>query len=409
MRALSLLRDARWLTAARAQAVRITLVLLLPAFALTWVLASRGGVDPVGEALGTDYLSFWSAARLALAGQPAAAYDVATHYAAQRAALGADVGYAAFFYPPVFLLVLIPFGPLPYLASLAAWLSSTGYGYWRAVRLWAEDWPGARMTFLAFPALLTNAGHGQNGFLTAALLGTGVFLFERRPWLAGAMIGALVIKPHLALLVPFALLLRGLWRPFVAASLSAAGLIALSAAVLGIEAWRGFLAATPLARATLEQGLVEPEKMQSLFAAVRTLGGGPALAYGMQIAMACIVLGGLALVARARAHGDAQGAVLVAGTLLASPFLLDYDLTLAAIPLAWMFVAARRTGFLPYEKIVLGAAFLLPLVSRSIAMSGGVPLAPIVLAALFALIVRRAMIAPRPLETGKRGLNALES
>lgn len=392
MQGPSFLSDAAWLDGDRARAVRNALLVLLPAVAIAWLLLSHGPIDPTGKALGTDYLSFWSAARLALAGHPAAPYDVAAHYAMQRTAVGgADVGYAAFFYPPVFLLALLPFGLLPYLASLAAWLLSTLYTYWRAARLWLREEAGARLAFFAYPALIVNAGHGQNGFLTAALLGGGAFLLETRPWLAGALLGALVVKPHLALLVPLALLLRGLWRPFVGAAASALLLVALSAALLGLGAWHGFLAASPLAKATLEQGLVDPAKMQSLFAAVRTLGGALGLAYALQALIAVIAAAGLALAARARARGAAQSALLVAGTLLATPFLLDYDLTLAAFPLAWLFVEARRTEFLPYEKIVLGAVFILPLVSRAIATATHVSIAPFLLAALFTLILRRAL------------------
>src|SRR5687767_2962244 len=110
--------DTGWLTAERARAARLVLLIILPAIALIWLGLSRGGVDPAGNPIGTDYLSFWTAARLALAGQSAAPYDVAIHYAAQRAAFQADLGYAAFFYPPPFLLVLLPFGILPYFGSL---------------------------------------------------------------------------------------------------------------------------------------------------------------------------------------------------------------------------------------------------------------------------------------------------
>lgn len=403
------LREAVWLSPARGRAVRTVLLIILPLTALAWLAMSRGGIDPAGKALGTDYLSFWSAARIALGGKPAAVYDIALHHATQRAALGAEVGYAAFFYPPVFLLVVLPFGLLPYLASLGAWLAVTGYAYWRAVRLWAAGWAGAGAAFLAYPALLVNAGHGQNGFLSAALLGAGAFLTQKRPWLAGALLGGLIIKPHLALLVPVALILRGLWRPFLAAGGGALGLLALSVVAFGAETWRGFLTTAPLARATLEQGLVEPEKMQSLFAAVRMLGGGLAPAYALQGAMGIVAVAGLALVARKRADDLAQGAVLVSGTLLATPFLLDYDLTLAAIPLAWVFVEARRAGFLSYEKIVLGAAFLLPLVSRGIAMKFHVPFAPLLLFALFAIVVRRAVAQKAVRENGKPRLNPLES
>jgi hypothetical protein len=53
----------------------------------------------------------------------------------------------------------------------------------------------------AFPAVFVNIGHGQNGFLTAALLGSALLSLDRRPWLAGALIGLLAYKPQFGVLI----------------------------------------------------------------------------------------------------------------------------------------------------------------------------------------------------------------
>jgi hypothetical protein len=388
--AISSLRDADWLGETRARAVMLTFAIMLPGLALVWIALSRGGLDPAGHPIGTDYLSFWTAARFALSGEAPAAYDIAAHHAAQRAQAGPGVGYAAFFYPPTFLLALLPFGLFGYFTSLALWLGTTFAAYWHAFRGWACGWSAAFPALIAYPALLANAGHGQNAFLTAALIGGGALLLERRPWLAGALLGALIIKPHLALVIPFALLFRGKWRSIGAAGASAAALCLAALLVLGSESWVGFFEGSRLARATLEAGLVDPAKMQSLFAGARLLGAPLAAAYVLQAALFALALWGLFLVARARADARAQGAAMIAATLISTPFLLDYDLTLAAFPMVWMFTETRRTGFLPWEKIVLAAAFILPLVSRSLAMQAGIPVAPLVLGLLFLLVVRRA-------------------
>lgn len=137
--------------------------------------------------------------------------------------------------------------------------------------------------------------------------------------------------------------------------------------------------------------------MQSVFAAVRLLHGSVSAAYCLQALAAVAACAFLVVLARARAKPEAQGIALISGALIATPFLLDYDLTLLAIPLAWLFGEGRRTGFLPWEKIVLLAAFVLPLVSRLVAHHFGVPLAPAVLIAVFWLIMRRAFSeAPLP-------------
>ena len=387
---LSFLREAEWLGAARARTFMITLAMVLPVLAIGWLALSRAGIDPAGHPIGTDYLSFWTAARFAASGEPQAAYDIAAHHGAQIAQAGLDPGYAAFFYPPAFLLALLPFGLLGYFPSLILWLGVTFTAYLRTIRAWAGGWGGALPAVIAYPAVLLNAGQGQNGFLTAALFGGGALLIERRPWLGGALLGALVIKPHLALVIPFALLFRGAWKSIAAAAISAFAICLASLLLFGTEAWEGFFLGSALARETLESGLVDPAKMQSLFAGLRLWGAPLGVAYGLQLLLFLGVLAALALVARSGADNRAQGAAMAAGALVSTPFLLDYDLTLAAIPLAWLFVEARRTGFLAWEKLVLAAAFILPLVSRTLASSLGLPLAPLVLAALFLLVVRRA-------------------
>jgi alpha-1,2-mannosyltransferase len=359
---------------------------------IAWIALSRNGIDPSGKPLGTDFLSFWAASKIALSGPAKNVYAVDLHYAAQQSAFpGAEISYAAYFYPPVFLLICFPLALLPYFVSLAVWLAVTGYAYWRVVRQFVFDANVASVALLAFPAVLVNIGHGQNGFLTAALFGGAVLACEKRPILAGVLFGCLAFKPHLAILIPIALAARGAWRTFIAAAVTSVSLVLFSVAVFGIETWKGFLAVSPLARATLEQELVGSAKMQSVFAAVRVLHGSVFAAYAIQTVVAIAACALLLLLARHRAKPLTQGVALVSAAMLATPFLLDYDLTLLAIPLAWLFNEGRRTGFLAWEKILLLAAFVLPLVSRLAADRFGLPLGPPVLAAVFLLILRRGL------------------
>ena len=114
-----------------------------------------------------------------------------------------DVGYAAFFYPPVFLLICLPLAraPLP-LRRSSRGSASTGYAYWRVARAWLGDKFGA-LPILAFPAVFSNIGHGQNAFLSAALFGGGALDARRRDRSSREFcLGGLVYKPHLAIVVP---------------------------------------------------------------------------------------------------------------------------------------------------------------------------------------------------------------
>ncbi|HUO12552.1 MAG TPA: hypothetical protein VMU37_07325, partial [Caulobacteraceae bacterium] len=128
---LDALRRADWLTGQRARAYGWLLLAVSLAVTVGWVAASRGGLDPMGKPLGTDFTSFWTASKLALSGAPASAWDIPVHHAQQTALFGRDTGYAAFFYPPTYLLICLPLAALPYLASLGAWLCATGALYWR--------------------------------------------------------------------------------------------------------------------------------------------------------------------------------------------------------------------------------------------------------------------------------------
>ena len=382
------LRLAPWLDRRRALGYATILGAFELALVLFWVLGARDNVDPLGKALGTDFISFWSASQLALQGTPAFAYDSAAHAAAEAGVAGPAAGYFSFFYPPVFLLVCLPLALLPYALSLPAWLGATAAPALAVMRRLLPGFSALELAAAAtFPALLLNAGHGQNGFLSLALVGFGFLALARRPVLAGVLLGCLVYKPQLAVLLPFALACAGHWRALAAAAMTAALLAVLSWLVLGGGVWSAFFAQLGLATDTLSQSLVDPAKMVTLFAALRLWGLPAGIALGAQIAAALAML---VLTARhARAATPLQlGALCVTGTFLATPFALDYDLTLLALPLAVLVTSARRDGFLPWEKLVLLAAFILPLMVRPLGMLH-VPAAPLVLVALLALVMAR--------------------
>ena len=148
------------------------------------------------------------------------------------------------------------------------------------------------------------------------------------------------------------------------------------------------------------QGGVGFAKMVSTFAAVRLLGAGLTGAWAAQILVSVATLVAVVIVARRRPGAAAEGATLAAAACLATPFLLDYDLMLLAIPLAWVAAEAERGGYLPWEKVILAIAFLLPLAARSLATWAGAPVGPLVLITLLGLVVRRAYFVSTPLVHG---------
>jgi alpha-1,2-mannosyltransferase len=81
--------------------------------------------------------------------------------------------------------------------------------------------------------------------------------------------------------------------------------------------------------------------------------------------------------------------MLMAATPLSTAFIFDYDLMLLAPPIAWLARKGITDGTLPYERTTLVAVFLAPFVSRVVGMHTHLLLAPIFIAALLVVIVRR--------------------
>ena len=394
------IRDADWLDAQRAIAYPRVIGAVALLALLAMLVTANGVVDSRGEPLGADFSNFWSASKLALTGEPAAVYDMTRQYAVQKNEFGAQTGFYPFFYPPTYLLICWPLAAAPYLTALAIWLVVTGYAYQAVIRRLGDGLIGP-VAVLAFPAVFVAIGHGQNALLTTAILGAAALSLDRRPLVAGALLGLLAFKPHLAILPPLVLMAAGRWRALAATVVTACALALLSLGAFGLDAWKAFIAAAPAAKAVLDDKLMDVEKLQSVFGAVRLLGGGAGLAYIAQAAVALPVIGALIFLARRKMlSGEAIGALLATAAALTSPYFLDYDLALLAIPLAWATAQGRKTGFMPWEKSILVFAFALPAFSRVIAFALGVPLAPLAVGLLFWCVVRRATMTSAEADAG---------
>ena len=399
--AFRFVRDAAWADRARLRNYLILLALgqCLALVGLVWF--ARGGIDPRGEPLGTDFVSFWTAGRMALAGQASAIYSPEAHHAAERAFFGHPLDWYAFFYPPTFLLLCLPLGALPYLSALALWLALSFAAMWTALRALSRRFAHP-LTVLAFPGVLATVGHGQNAFLTTALFAGGASLVERRPLLAGALFGALSFKPQLAAVIPLGLLFAGRYRALAGMAAMVAALAAASLVAFGWDAWAAFLAETPLTRATLERGLVSFAKMPSVYAALRQFGGGGELAYAAQGVAALAALAGLALALRRERDARRQFALIAVATCLTTPFLLDYDLTLLIVPIAVLADEGLARGFRPFEISVAAAAFLAPGLVRPLAQYAHLPIGPLIVAALGFVLLRRSLATAPAAEICRR-------
>jgi hypothetical protein len=349
--------------------------------------------DPSGLPGATDFLSFWTAGRFVWHGHAADAFDLtALRLAEDRTAVMQPNAVLAFFYPPPFLLLCLPFALLPYLAGFAAFVGAqTATLVLLLRRILPQSW--GYLPVLAFPGLLLNAATGQNGFVSASCFAGALLLLERWPATAGAVLGLLVIKPHLALAVPIALLCARRWTALFSCAASAAAFVALSWLVLGTAAWVGFLHAAPDIRAALELHEEDWAKLQSAFTTARLLGAPLAAAYAVQAVLALGVLGALAMACARRPGAGPETALLATAALLCTPHVLDYDLAVAGVPLAWLARDAARTGWRPWEKTGAGLVYLWPMLGRVLTQSYHLALGPVLLLGLFVLLRRRTLEA----------------
>lgn len=315
--------SVRWY---RAAAVGFSLVFVMFA---TWAyIANR--FWPVGA----DFVSFWAAGRLALAGTPQLAYDISAHHAAEQAA-GHVTGLLPFPYPPPFLGLVTLFAVVPFGPSFYLWVAGTAaFCAWSARRLAPPEY------LFAIPSSYTNLLTGQTGFLITGIFIAGLGLIEASPWWAGGVLGLLALKPQLALLLPVATLAGREWRVIGGATLSVLALVLFSLALFGTSTWQAFFGILPHYLGFIRTGMWSWNELASVFALGRFVGLSPAAALSIH---AGVAIASTLMTARAWwLKLDSRVPILAAATLLASPYLLTYDAVLLAVPIAWLIRQGRH-------------------------------------------------------------------
>jgi hypothetical protein len=387
------LRSGRWLTPARARGYSLILLALCGLALAGWIAVSDGLIDRNGKPLGTDFSNVYAAGALTLQGRPAQAYEPALQHAAEKAVFdGREVPFYGWHYPPFFFAVAALVATLPYAWGLAIWLVASLAAYLAVMRAILPR-PETLLIAAAFPAVFVNIGHGQNGFLTAALLGGALVLLDRRPWLAGVLIGLLAYKPQFGVLIPVALLAGGRWSTIGAALATLAALLAVSFVTLGGGVWHAFAESMTFTQTVvLEQGGTGWEKIQSVFSAVRMWGADVHTAYAVQIALLLMLAGSLFRLWQSDAAFELKASALATASLLATPYVLDYDLVVLAVAIAFFVRHGLVSGFRAFEISLLAAAWIAPLLSRGFAGVTGIPLGLLVLLAMYVFTLRRAML-----------------
>jgi alpha-1,2-mannosyltransferase len=347
-----------------------------------------------------DWMVFHTTARAYYEGHLASIYD-GTWLTAQLNERFADwlswpLPLHPWLYPPHFLLLLLPFGALPFGVGMASFLVLTFLGLVAATWCYADDRRGRVLlvtSLLLCPATAITVMLGQNAFLTSALLIGGFGLSRERPLTAGFLLGIVTYKPQLWLMVPVALIAARQWRVLAAAAASALGLAAASAGMFGIEAWRSWLDLMIVPNDLFQRWVVAGRlNGQSVYACAIWLGTSPAVANLAQVSAAILAIAAVYWSFRHRLAHDLQLAILLAATVLAAPHVIGYDAVMLAAAATFVLRRALQGSFGPGETLLAAAMWLSPLINPPSFILLGV-ITPLLITLFIAFIGARAGVA----------------
>ncbi len=297
----------------------------LPVIALV-VFAGVGGAvvlsGVVSGTFGFDFLAYHQAAGRVLAGERL--YDPTIQETG---------GFGLFYYPPPFVLAILPFALLDANAATWAWTALSVAAFlggvaimpvrvsvrWLTILLAGLSWPFAYALKL-----------GQVGPLLFLLFAIGWrWLDDPRAVGASAAAGAIVkIQPGLILLWAF---LTRRWAALgVGATILAAAAIIATLVTGGPSVWADYVA--------LLRNVSDPISTPHNFtpgAIAYQLGASSGVAAIVQVASSVAALGVL-VVAALRAHPAASYLVAVVASQLLSPVLWDHYAMLLLLPVAWL-------------------------------------------------------------------------
>jgi len=317
--------------------------------------------------VGRDFLNFWMYGRAAVLPDPGHWYDPVAYARALAAFVGPDYPGQNWSYPPTVMLLAAPFGQIGYLQALLIW-TVLNLSVFLAVTMHRIADRRTLLALMVSPAAVFCLISGQSSFLTVSML-IGIFAFlDRRPLLAGLLIGLLTIKPQLGVLIPVMLIASGRWRVFAAATVTTLALAAASVALFGSQAWIDFVTQ---GLPTQNLVLADPEGIATpfyptVFMNLRGIGFTYAAAMVVQACFAAAAIVAVAWAFRWRRDADPRllFALFVSCSVAAVPYLLVYDtlaLCFAALVLldgnrldrtgAWL---ARPVYWLPLLQIGLG-------------------------------------------------------
>lgn len=296
--------------------------------------------DSHGFVVGRDFLNFWMYGRAAFMEDPGRFYDVAVYNREIATSLGFESIWVNWSYPPSIMLIASPFAWMSYLPALLIWTALGLFVFlWFAWRHTSDL--RIPLILVLSPAAVLCLVSGQHSLFTTAMMIGAFAWLDRRPALAGILIGLLTLKPQLGLLFPFMLAASGRWRVFGTAAITAVAVAAVTAALFGPKIWLDYLM---LGIPTQNKVLLDPRMMSApymptIFMNLRMAGASYQLAMAIQACSAAAAVAAVVWAFRYRKHSEplTLAALFFACSIFATGYVLSYDtlpLTFCAVLLA---------------------------------------------------------------------------
>lgn len=325
---------------------------------LSWAgsVRVRAGLD--SYARGIDFTATLTGARLVADGRGGELYDLTAQREAQLDVLQPyrtlrEGSLLPYIHPPFEAIIYAPLMHLPYGLLYVTWSAAAVLAIVAALACLRLATPIAGPTgwllvlaICSFSPLFQGLWLGQSAaFLLLGLCGAYVAVKAERPWLAGAALALLALKPQLLLVFGLLLLLQRRWKPLFACGAILATASAATALVLG-PVW-------PLRYADFLAGIAHwtgdtHEYPQIMFnwrgLAYNLLGTADPARIGLPVAILSAATVGALVWAwwRLRVSNDDQAndilwALAVPVAILVAPHLYIHDLTILILP-AWLAV-----------------------------------------------------------------------
>ena len=384
---------------------------LIVVVAVIWQSPNFEWISPRSTPFGGDILQEWVGADLIATGQTSVLYDLDAFKTAQHDAerLGFEWTQSSYYppiYPPFHYFVFQPFTWIDYRWAAMGWalisaltMMTTGKLLWNHLPSAREILvPGFALAIIFNPFLeCLNIGH-KSTLLLLILTSAYLLLRNARQFQAGLVFGLIAFKPHLAIVIGLAMLLKGQWRFVLGSLVTLSVLMGGSMLFLGWEPYAAYFEMVAGTGNYIQTGGYDLTDAHSLWGATQLAVGDwltpPAVkATTVVLSAGVLVLLAASLRGKLVTHSNRfalQYATMVLATLLLSPHLYFYDLTVVLLP--FFLITAELCSFTDKDtkRTVMLTAVVLLFVSglfQSMAASTGIQPSVVMMLAIMVVLV----------------------